>query len=104
MLEWDVVKEPVIFAAFGGVAINLLQLMELRSIPRVERPDLRDPVYWLPFLIWPLLGAGLAFAYVSSGTDLKAILALNVGASAPLALKAMAAAIPKGPPDVPPGA
>lgn len=78
----------------GAFAIKLLELAELHKLPAVERPDLRDWVYWLPFLILPLLGGGLAFAYVSSNTSLSPILALNVGVSAPLLFRAMAQAAP----------
>lgn len=81
----------------GAFAIKLLELAELHKIPQVERPDLKDWLYWLPFVILPLLGGGLAYVYISSNTALSPILAVNVGVSAPLILRAMAQAIPTGP-------
>lgn len=81
---------PVWFATAGAFAIKLLELAELHKLPAVERPDLKDWVYWLPFLILPILGGGLAHVYISSNTTLSPILAVNVGVSAPLMLRAMA--------------
>lgn len=78
----------------GALAVKLLELAELHKLPTVERPDLKDWVYWLPFLILPLLGGGLAHVYVFSDTQLSPILAVNIGVSAPLMLRAMAQASP----------
>ena len=81
--------EILVFAAAGGLIFNLLPFMEAIKRPKIERPDFRDMMFWLPFCIWPLLGMLLAYAYQSSGTQLNSILALNVGASAPLILRGM---------------
>lgn len=90
-------SQAVWFAVFGAFAIKLLELSELHKVPKVERPDLKDWLYWLPFFVLPLLGGGLAHMYVSSNTVLSPILAVNVGVSAPLILRAMAQANPLEP-------
>jgi len=82
------------FSVFGAGAVKLLELAELHKIPKLERPDLNDWLYWVPFLIMPLLGGGLAYAYVSSNISLTPMLAVNVGISTPLMLRAMAQANP----------
>jgi len=74
----------------GAFSIKLLELAELHKLPLIERPDLKDWLYWLPFLILPILGGGLAHVYVSSNTVLTPLLAVNVGVSAPLIIRAMA--------------
>lgn len=80
---------------FGGFAINALRLVDLSSVPRNERPaTFSDPLYVLQFVLLPLLGGILAYVYNSSGTELTPILAVNIGASAPLILKSFASAIP----------
>lgn len=84
------VPMPVVFAFAGALSLKLLELTELQHVRKANRPDLRDVAYWVPFLILPILGGGLAYAYVSSGMDLKPMLAINVGVSAPLILRAMA--------------
>ncbi len=87
-------NQAVWFAVFGAFAIKLLELSELHKIPKIERPDLKDWLYWVPFMILPILGGGLAHMYISSNTILNPIIAVNVGVSAPLILRAMAQANP----------
>src|SRR5947209_7578542 len=91
---WD---EPALVAALcaagGAFAANLLQLLDLRGIPKAQWPEF-NIFYWLPFFFMPLLGAGLAVVYVKSGVDLKPIVAVNIGISAPLILRAMANTAP----------
>ena len=87
-------EESLFFAAFGGLAINGLSLLELKGVPKDKRPDFRDFFCWLPFLAWPLVGAVLAYAYTASGTALSPILAINIGASAPLIIRGMVSAAP----------
>ena len=84
----------ILCAAFGGFAINVLDLIDLKNIPKPERPDFKDFFYWLPFVVWPVLGAGLVFIYIQSGIELKPLLAVNIGISAPLILRSMAQVIP----------
>jgi len=86
-----------VYCAFGGaLAIKLLELAELQHVSKTERPDFTDVVYWLPYLIMPLLGAGLAYVYIVSGVQLQPILAANIGVSAPLILRTWAEINPLG--------
>jgi hypothetical protein len=82
------------FAFFGALGLKLLEFTELAKVPAANRPDLRDVVYWVPYFIMPVLGGGLAYAYVASSVEMKPMLAINVGVSAPLILRAMAALNP----------
>jgi|CXWL01.1.fsa_nt_gi hypothetical protein len=89
--------EPCVwFAAFGGFCINVLGLLELAKIPRAQWPNFREPLYWLPFVFWPVAASVLASAYNTAPTPLTPIVAVNVGASAPLILKTLAATVPFG--------
>ena len=82
-----------IFTAFGGLAINLLRLFEISKLPKSERPKtFSDWLYSLQFFVMPLIGGVLALAYSMSGIRLTPILAINIGASAPLILKTFASA------------
>lgn len=90
----DSITAPVWFAMAGAFAVKLLELAELHKLPKVERPDLKDFMYWVPFFVLPVLGGGLAYVYVSSNTTLSPLLAVNVGVSAPLMLRAMVQASP----------
>ena len=96
-------KTPLIVAGAGALIVNSLNLLELKNIPAEKRPNLRDFWYWLPVLFWPSAAAFLAWVYVKSGYDLKPMLSLQVGASAPLIVRALAASVPRTL-DIPPGA
>ncbi len=90
-MNWSLLyHESVVFAAFGALAIQLLILVELRNIKKAERPDFKDFFYWLPFIVGPIIGGGLAYAYICSGDTLKPLVAINIGVSAPLILRSMA--------------
>lgn len=86
------------WSVFGGFAINALRLFDLQKNSQAERGAiLRQPLYWIQFFILPLIGGGVACAYDSSGSHLNAILAVNIGASAPAILKSLASAAPSKP-------
>ena len=94
---------PIFLAIVGGFSVNILQLMEYSKLPKLERPDFKDLLFWLPYLVWPILGGILAFSYIESGIDLSPILALNIGLSAPLIFRAMIEANPMKPASIEPG-
>jgi hypothetical protein len=77
--------------------------MELRNIPKEERPDFKDWLYWVPYIVWPVLAGLLVFAYEQSGTPLSPILGLNVGVSAPLIFRQMVKSNPFGKNRINPG-
>lgn len=85
-----------IYGTLGGVLINVVRLAELASVPRIERPPtFSDPLWVFQFVALPLVGGVLAFTYHQDGAALKPLLAMNIGLSAPLILKTLAAAVPK---------
>ena len=86
--------DSILFASGGALAIKLLDLVELANVPKDRRPELKTFFYWLPFVILPLLGGFVAYAYIESGTTLTPILAINIGVSAPLIFRTMASSIP----------
>ncbi len=92
-----------LLAGIGGLVYNILQLLEQVNIPKALRPDFKDWLYWIPFLIWPLLAALLAYTYITSGLSLSPITALNVGLSAPLIFRQMVSSNPMRPSKINPG-
>nr|VFK62654.1 MAG: hypothetical protein BECKUNK1418G_GA0071005_10267 [Candidatus Kentron sp. UNK]VFK70562.1 MAG: hypothetical protein BECKUNK1418H_GA0071006_10327 [Candidatus Kentron sp. UNK] len=93
----------IALACIGGFSVNLLQLMEYSKLPKPERPDFKDLLFWLPYLVWPVLSGVLAFAYIESGISLSPLLTLNIGLSAPLIFRAMLEANPMKPNSIDPG-
>jgi len=100
-------NNTILFACAGGLLINLVDLVELQTVPRASWPDFKNPLYWFPFMLWPCIGGLLAYAYLAGSNELSPILALNVGLSAPLTIKAMAEKVAphfQTPIKLPPGA
>jgi hypothetical protein len=82
----------IVFAALRGFAVQSLNLMEIRFLPPEDRPDYRVWYHWALYVISPFLGAVIAAGYVFSNINLNPILALNVGASAPVVFRQWARA------------
>jgi len=77
--------ETFIWGFFGGIGAELAVLFGVRQ----QFPDrfphwIRSRAYYVVAFLMALIGGGIALAYVRSGTSLSAILAIQVGASAPL--------------------
>jgi len=85
------------FGTLGGLLIGVVRLAELSALPRIERPPtFSDPLWVFQFFALPIVGGVLAFVYQAEGIALKPLLAMNIGVSAPLILKTLALAVPKG--------
>lgn len=78
--------ESVLWGLAGGVIGNLLRLVTIANTPREARPSniFNDPMYYLQFIVLALFGAFFALLYEKSGTHLTPVLAVNVGAAAPV--------------------
>jgi hypothetical protein len=82
----DALTEAAIGFA-GGIVAVLVQWFGLRFTFHQNLPDWsKSWLYWIVTLLMSVSGGGLVYLYAISGTVLNPILALNVGASAPLLL------------------
>ena len=84
----------------GGAAVEALKWFHKREELHKGLPEYatRWP-YWAATIVMISLGGLLAFAYqASDGVQLSPILALNIGASAPLIFSTLAQQIPKSDP------
>ena len=85
-----------LYGLFGGVAIELVQWFGMRKDLYHGAPDWsKSWLYWLVTALMVIAGGGLAVAYAESGVQLTTILAINLGASAPLLLSRFGAAVPR---------
>ena len=82
----------------GGLVPELVALYRMRQQPQLPQ-WFKSWIYWLPTIAMIAAGGGLAAAYAASGSQLGPILAINVGASAPLILSTITASAP----DITPG-
>jgi hypothetical protein len=80
----------------GGLLAEALKWYQLRE--SIKPPDyLKSALYWIVTLLMALSGGGLAV--INNGGSTSPILALNIGISAPLILKGLAALTPVKMPD-----
>ncbi|MBC6426622.1 MAG: hypothetical protein GDA51_09195 [Ekhidna sp.] len=86
--------ELIFIGAGGGLPLQLLSLLELPNIEK-DRPDFKDWVYYIPYVVNPILGAFIVFVYLKTKTEFNLVLALHIGTSAPVILRTMASSIPK---------
>lgn len=75
--------EGFIYGMAGGVVAEFLVWWNLRHLTQV--PDwIKRPFYWLMTGGMVVVGGGIVALYLTSDVALTPILAVNVGASAPL--------------------
>jgi len=89
----------LLYGMGGGLAAELVGFWKLRHTSRSELPEyLRSWFYWGVTLPMIGLGGGLAWLYSTSDVSLNPILAVNIGASAPLIIGVFAGQTPTIPP------
>lgn len=84
------------YGVAGGFLAELFGLWKLRhELDATLPPYLRSWFYWL--MTGLMIGSGglVSFVYLRSGVQLSPLLAVNVGASAPLIIGSLTAAAPK---------
>jgi len=90
--------ETFCWGLFGGLGAELAVLFGIRQqFPEKFPHWVRSGVYWLIALGMAVAGGVIALAYVRSGTQMSAVLAIQVGASAPLFLRKARDVIPDVP-------
>jgi hypothetical protein len=89
------VNEPVAFLCGlgGGVVPELVGLYKDREQPQLP-VKFKSWVWWLGALAMIAAGGGLAVLYAASDNQLSPLLAVNVGASAPLILASLTSITP----------
>lgn len=89
------VSEGILYGIFGGFVAQALALFKLRYHDRELLPKwLSSPFYWIITAVMIGSGAGLVFVYMKSNISMSPILAMNIGASAPLILESLASQTP----------
>jgi hypothetical protein len=88
----------ILIPGIAALFAQLLNLLELTKLEPSRRPDFKDFVYWLPYIIGPVVG-GFAgyFSFHDNINSYTTMLGVQVGIAAPLTLKGFANVIPKLP-------
>jgi len=88
--------EAIVWGLIGGFLAELAGMVEVSRTSPGDRPYwVRSPFYWIVVMAKVLAGGIVVLAYDRSGMSLNAIVAMNVGASAPLAWKTVSGALPR---------
>lgn len=93
MSGWEGFAWGVLGGAFGEL-LGWFRLRQMASLPGFWR----SPLYWLLTAAMFMTGGALVVAYMRSGVEIKPILAINIGASAPLLIQSFVAQTPPIPP------
>jgi hypothetical protein len=87
------------YGVFGGVVSEIVGLYKFRRFKKLPN-WLKSRSYWIITILMILSGGGLVCIYLQSNIGLTPILAVNVGASAPLIISKLAdEALPSEPSD-----
>jgi hypothetical protein len=85
----------LLWGVLGGLAAEFVGIYELRHHDPSNWPSyMRNRWFWIFSAIMAIIGGALAYAYSDSGSDISPVLAINVGASAPLILRQAKRAAP----------
>ena len=80
--------ETTLWGAFGGLAAEAINWYSLRHLRLSEYPYwVKSPLYYLIAGVMIAVAAIITLAYARSGTTLNPLLAIQVGASAPLIIR-----------------
>lgn len=90
--------ETFLWGLFGGLGAEVSVVFALRHQGPKDFPHwLKSWTYYVVALVMAIVGGVIAVAHASSGTALNAILALQIGASAPLILRKLTETVPGTP-------
>lgn len=98
------IPETFAWGFFGGIGAELAVLFAVRQQNPADFPHwVRSWVYYIAAFLMAVAGGFVATAYARSGTALTAILAIQVGASAPLFFRKARDVVAKPPSPPEPG-
>lgn len=85
-----------LYGVLGGIFSELLGLFKLRHKAPDHFPEwLRSPFYWIITFIMIIVGGVLTVIYSKAGINLNPLVAVNIGASAPLLISSFVAHTPQ---------
>ena len=85
----------ILLPAFAGLVAQILNLMDALKVDPSRRPNFKDWIYWIPYILGPILG-GFAgyYSFHDNPESFTTPLGVQVGIAAPLLLKGLASAVP----------
>jgi len=86
--------DAYLWGLLGGISVELHSWWKLRESKKLPHFAKRW-AYWLPTVLMALFGGLFPLLYISSGTELSPLLAVHLGASAPVFVGNLSKAAPK---------
>ena len=89
------ILEGFLYGLFGGALAEVLGLFKMRQQAAGSLPAfLKTKFYWLVTIAMLCAGGFVVVIYLKSGISLNSLLAVNVGASAPLIITSLVSQAP----------
>lgn len=80
--------ETFLWGIFGGLSAEAAGFFAIRHLNPNDFPYwVKSRVYYIVVFVMALIGGGITVAYARSGTQMSAILAIQIGASTPLIIR-----------------
>jgi hypothetical protein len=97
MKETDMeLTDGFLYGIIGGLMTEVLGLFRLRQQSSKDFPEwIKSWFYWLATSLMIIMGGILVVVYLKSGIEFKAIVAVNIGASAPLIIGSLVSQTPR---------
>lgn len=89
------IPEPVIISTLGGVAVQLLYVLDGLNAPKDRSPDFKSVSYYFGIVVNLALSAILGYVYFDDIEKFNRIVYFHIGASAPLILRTLATTVPE---------
>lgn len=89
------ITQPVGISILGGVAVQVLYIIDGLKAPMDRRPDYKSVSYYLGIFFNILLSGILGYVYFDENQHLNKIVYFHIGLSAPLILRTLATTIPE---------
>lgn len=92
------ILDGFLYGVFGGFLAELLGLFKLRHQAIGSFPVwIKSPFYWIITILMILAGGILVVVYLKSAFAFSALIAVNIGASAPLIIGTLISQTPQPP-------
>lgn len=94
--------ETILWGLFGGFCAEAVGFFAIRRLNPNDFPYwVKSPAYYIIALVMVLIGGVITLAYFRSGIQMTAIMAIQIGATAPLIIRRFRDVVyePPSPPD-----
>lgn len=89
------IPQPILLSGLGGLAVQLLYLLDGLNAPKDRRPDFGSLSYYLGIFCNIALSVILGYVYFDEDQKLNKAVYFHIGLSAPLILRTLATTIPE---------